>query len=1177
MKLSKLISRIVKYKWDIINCLIIAVFISIIGFLLHAWTGDLKGDDTYFHAGMVQYILDNFPHINWAHQFWNGSPPLQFDTPTYYLAIALEHIMTSLPITSLMQVTLFFSLVATGVAAYILAKTIGIQRILAIGLSLLFFTMSLTWNGVLIGGSWVRIAAFPFIFISLAVAYKHIREINKSEKSTKTYIVAVVIYSIAALVHPLIWQWTFVFLLGMYLVGLTGWRRKIVCVTKIFVPVAVLVAWMYVPLFKSYLPSTSSVAGGVAHDTTLMQWRWLIYIPSSHLWSTDIGPLVLPMALLSIMLAVIYWRRIAEKFSIIWLEWRIAVLFFALSVYFFLYGWVPMPQSTYLMASGDYAFWFGISLILLCIFIFAILARVEVFSNFHTAYSTAFQFAFLLVVLLAVEINMPFLKAFTDVDNPTNITSSAYDISQIVSLATKSGGVDSRLFNEQRVLTRWLYFSDPNVSISGGRTGYVPNKYYNQEANASISYRFTSKQDRARIYVEDRPQVWPSTIEGDENYYSPMFWLDWDGASGPILLPSYYPQEATAQGYASRPQFFQQFETNVNIGPTFFYKYLDSSPITVSTQASVIAMPFQQGDAPAFYNELLNSLSSLNLNSQWIIPVKLNNADGLNQFNTAIVEDTEYIPNEKSLDKYVANGGHLIVTGVYNNPQSLLNININDIGISFQLDASPLTAPSGSVILAQTQQSPIAYRTSLGKGTITVMGISLEDFSESNSVASTLLLIEAIAPTIKLNNVLGQMDSSSISYLTSGMIGGISLSSNQPNQNVTASNWVVSWNTEKAQGQINSNSGTENMTTEFNGIDTHNQVNFSAALSNTVLVESSGYVEFDIWTDSDPIVAGSFSSPNLQEYSSCSVQTEKGEWVHNILPLSAFNYSDGNFSISQEFTFAVNDNPTAGLTGNSAIVNLQVKNFNIVSPNQVEENGVSTLNFVSDPYIDHNQINWTFPFPQSVSVDSDATVQFSLWSDGANVSSIGVTLSQGNNGFLFYNLPNEVWTGWKDFELPLSYFQWKEGGLINNFNSLSLCFNEDSPYNSQANICEFKIQDLSVTSLINSAIHNDLNGTWLHSDKFTVNLGDNKEVLWKESYSTSWKIIDNTGQKVNYYFAGPGMIYLVAPNNAQSLTFIMPVPTDRIIGIVISIFSLVVIISFFVLKKRIFRRICLKK
>jgi hypothetical protein len=869
--------------------------------------------------------------------------------------------------------------------------------------------MSVTWNYLVIGGAYNRIIALPFVFISVALAYRYVRNINESITNTKIYIASVVVFTVLAVLHPLIWQWTFLFVLGIFTIGINGWKQKLLNIIKTIMPVAAFSAWMYIPLFRAYGTS-------VSNDTTLMQFKWLIDIPTGNAWSVDLGPLILIIAFIGLIITGIHYKRIMANRNFINLELKLIALFIVFSIYFFVYGWLPMPGYTYLMAAYDYAFWLGVGLIILSLFTFAMLSQAHVFQNMWMPFKTLCETIFLPVIILVCFVIVPFLSFYSQAQNPENIYSLPHNINMITDIAKANSSADYRLQNDQRRLTATLYYADSSINITGGRSGNAPNKYFSQWSNASISYRMATQQEIQGIYFGDLPKFWPSNIAGENDYYSPMFWLDWYGASGSILLPSIYPQYQTAEGYSARPNFFQQYVAHTNFGDMFFYKYADSSPITITTTAHVVAVPFQQGDAPSFYTDFINILSSLNLNSQWIIPVKMDQAKNLAQFDTALVEYANYTKNKDTLDKFVQDGGHLIVIGAGNSAPSSVIAQLPDQKLSFQVMASPLPAPDNSTILAETQDETLAYETPIGKGIITFSGISLSSMINSDSTVSAILLAEEVAPEIKLDTIEAETNSTTIPFITNGTIASVT---NPP-------------------------------------------------------------------------------APTSQ-----------------------------------------NDNE-------------------------------SSLTYIVNSSLQHNQVNWGIPLPQLLPADSNAIIHFSLWSDGNPISEIGVTLEQeGKAGYLYYDIPDKVWNGWKDFTIPLSYFQWKEGEQIDHFDSLYLCFNDDPPYQSEPNAKLFKVRDVSVTTLTNTSGYSDLGGTWQQADKFIVKLGNNKVVLWKESYMPSWKVTDDKGRQVDYYFAGPGMIYIVAPKDATSLTFVMPVPTDRIIGIVISVLSFVGFISFLLIKRKI--------
>ena len=449
MKFSKAKSIFQKFKWDIFACIVIAIIIIAIGFRINAWTGALKGDDAYLHAGMVQYVLDSFPHLDWLHQFHNGYPPLQFAEVTFYMLFAFLHLITGLTIVSLLQMSLCFSMIFIGISTYVLARVIKIPRLLAIGFSLILFSMSNMWNQSIIGGGYNRVLAFPFAFLSLTLTYIYAKNVNSHIKDIKNYIAVVSVFTILAFLHPLIWQWTFLFILGILGVGINGWRNKLLNVFKTILPVAGLAAWLYIPLLHSY-------GSSVTNDTASMLFKWLVYVPSRKVWSIDLGMLILPLALLGLIIAGINYKRISINSSAVKLELKIVALFSVFCPYYFAYGWLHMPKYTYLMAAYDYCLWFGISLVILSIFTYSILYQAGIFLNAWKYFIIFLEFTFVPIAVLACVLTVPFLQGFTQADNPDDFHSLSYNIKQIVEHANKNSGSGYRLFNNQRILTRWL-------------------------------------------------------------------------------------------------------------------------------------------------------------------------------------------------------------------------------------------------------------------------------------------------------------------------------------------------------------------------------------------------------------------------------------------------------------------------------------------------------------------------------------------------------------------------------------------------------------------------------------------------------------------------------------------------------------------------------------------------
>ncbi len=444
------------------------------------------------------------------------------------------------------------------------------------------------------------------------------------------------------------------------------------------------------------------------------------------------------------------------------------------------------------------------------------------------------------------------------------------------------------------------------METTGGRSkNDAPHKYYNQWADSIISYGLNI-DDIGQIYSDDVPLVVRKVLGGNKNLYASMYWLDWYGAAGAVLSPPFYPQMRTAMGYEARPQYFQQYVVASGFGNLYYYKYMESTPIAVSSGAGVLAVPYQGGEAPELYTDLLDILSSLNINSQWVIPVKLEGGSSIEKFGTVLVESINYLKNKDVLDSYASGGGHLVVIGGGGEEREL-DVRISDLGMSFE-----------------------------------VKGVTL------------------------------------------------------------------------------------------------------------------------------------------------------------------------------------------------AIV---------INPNRV---------------LEHNQVNWTFPLEEPVAVEANGVIHFSLWCDGNQSGYVGVTLQKkGIDGYYGYDLPDEAWIGWKDFTLPLSYFEWMGTEHHEEFDSIAICLNQDAPYSPADDDRSFRVNYISVIAIEGVSDYQPLQGVWENASTFKMALGGSRSVLWKESYLPSWQVSDDEGRPLDYYFAGPGMIYLDVPEGVDYVVFHMPISTPRMAGIIISGLSLV--------------------
>jgi hypothetical protein len=139
--------------------------------------------------------------------------------------------------------------------------------------------------------------------------------------------------------------------------------------------------------------------------------------------------------------------------------------------------------------------------------------------------------------------------------------------------------------------------------------------------------------------------------------------MDWYGVDGIITARWEQSKESspTYYEYKLKPQYFNTTEIS---GGVTYISYPESSPIVVSTNASTMGVLNDGKEGDKIYKAIFLTLGELNLNSQWIIPLKLERSDledNLRGINTILVTSNQYQLYENLLQKYVNDGGNLVI------------------------------------------------------------------------------------------------------------------------------------------------------------------------------------------------------------------------------------------------------------------------------------------------------------------------------------------------------------------------------------------------------------------------------------------------------------------------------------------------------------------------------------
>jgi hypothetical protein len=170
--------RKIKFEKYLLPYLLIAILVIVVGAYYGIWNGTLLGDDAFVHAARTQFIVDNFPNINWYPSWFLGFNMFDTSPFMYYLLLAIANFLTGISVPQLMIISIFVFNFLLGVAVYKFSKLLGLPWFVSTGFSLVFLTLPVIWM-IIWGGAYMRMPARAFFVISIAAAYFYTLKINK--------------------------------------------------------------------------------------------------------------------------------------------------------------------------------------------------------------------------------------------------------------------------------------------------------------------------------------------------------------------------------------------------------------------------------------------------------------------------------------------------------------------------------------------------------------------------------------------------------------------------------------------------------------------------------------------------------------------------------------------------------------------------------------------------------------------------------------------------------------------------------------------------------------------------------------------------------------------------------------------------------------------------------------
>jgi hypothetical protein len=636
-----------------------------------------------------------------------------------------------------------------------------------------------------------------------------------------------------------------------------GVRQKIKTIMKVFVPVGGLVSWFYLPALRYSFVFKPLVT----NDLTLAGFEETGRI---------LNPLLLPLTLILSGIFILILLKDKRTFTAhINNEKRaFLVVFLLLSLYFFLFGWFPMPANAYIMAAYDYRTWFGISLTLflivlsglICIY-FKTIPLNKVKHNLSSISKHLFIIS-ILMIITAFAFSLPLVNRM-DL-NPDDPSNWIYGLSQTLGKINIDIPDNFRLTAITRRIYAVLPYEYPELDFAGGRQSGSYHTYYDSLFRERVFFRYN---EDLNLYFEERLPIRSEVSYSPDNYFSSMFWMDWFGVNGIVVAP-WEQNLQTFNEYYQRPQYFNTLD--MGEGSTYI-KYNGSSPILTSTNAAVVGVIANE----TIYKALFLTLGELNLNSQKIIPVKLetNSLENDLQFvDTIFVDSNQFNAYEKTLENYVNMGGHLVIMDYNYDNVVVKKANIVGSGIIFNTYATPLNSTdNSSEVIAKTEDGTVISRSKFGAGFITRSSVSLQELYEDASPVASAILGTTLIPNFSINNSIPNMDTLNVSWT------------------VNASARVTTLDNEKILGYQPTQNG-------------YKQINFNVLFEKSINTSELGFIQFELWNDGKTKdMALHLINLGNQNYLAANLSNSQWNgWKTFSIPLASFTKQQDN-SLLKEF------------------------------------------------------------------------------------------------------------------------------------------------------------------------------------------------------------------------------------------------------------------------------------
>jgi hypothetical protein len=621
--------------------LLMILFLALTVFVTNRAGYVAYGGDGYAHATKINFLINNWPNINWFYFWGNGIPVFLWYAlmPYGFLVFFTKLLGTPALAIDAVNILTFFLI---GLGVYGTVYEITKSRLAAVMAA--FFTIPIPglWYRVLVGTT-PRTFGDGFLALSIWFLVKALKQEAEGKLNPKTILLLTFAVAMAFQTHFFTVLITGFMLLPLIIFGASNWLSRIKFMFLTFLPAACLSAYFLIPFLLTEHLSQASASFGLFDAAPLVVSLLFFHDPQVSVIAGG-GLMPIHFSLLLVFLAFIFLKRKTIEGQFTKAIFRgfffllLAFLIFGLAIYF---GYPATGYNTGFVPDEAFEYLSLVIPILLGILSWQLVPQ-KVFKIFTMA-------MMLLVMILTVWQYPPYKNELTAQVSKENDAHSVYDTKLIWQLL--KGQETEKNYRYAHPSTEISLWFSLDSTIPQNREFFPHGVMYPN---------WRSWQENA-IYNEE----WNKKIDETK------FLLDWFSIKWFSLVPGF---NATYEKYKNDPDFvIRSSDLDPSIkGATpgqVGFEYLKATPILSTVNSPSVLVVGEKAEDRS-YGVWMRVLSTNNLNSQAIIPVRGKiyvddyKVEELTPFPLVILYEYRFkspIKAAKVLNDYMDKGGKVLV------------------------------------------------------------------------------------------------------------------------------------------------------------------------------------------------------------------------------------------------------------------------------------------------------------------------------------------------------------------------------------------------------------------------------------------------------------------------------------------------------------------------------------